>query len=245
LKLTTLRWRGPRGAAAAVAAAAVAFGLCLAVDSAWAVTVTVTMPTPQGPVEFNRMNFAYARLAGPIGEFGCFTAGAVRDCDEAWLQAAVLGPDLETGLTLGLGALVTLAVPTTGSGLVFWEAGDAMLTNEARDLHVAVHTAAGWSPEYSLGDGHLTAVLNDTRPSGYATNFASLSAAELGLAPDAVFDAVRLRSCCDADAHFDLLAVAVVPEPGTATLLVLGLLGGALRAMQAGRRSAWQRAFLG
>jgi hypothetical protein len=240
LNLTTLRWRRPTGAASV---AAVAFGLCLTVGSAWA--VTVTMPTPQGPVEFDSMNFAYARLAGPVGDFGCFTAGAVRACDPELLQAAVLGPDLATGLTLGLGALVTLAVPTTGSGLVFWEAGDATLTGEARDLHVAVHTAAGWSPEYSLGDGHLTAVLNDTRPSGYATNFASFSAAALGLAPDAVFDAVRLRSCCDADAHFDLLAVAVVPEPGTVTLLVLGLLGGALRAMQAGRRSAWQRAFRG
>ncbi len=218
--ITTLYRRGRAQAAAA------AVGLCLATGGTWA--DTVSMPAPQGPLDFDSSHFAYAFLAGPGGNFGCFTAGALSACNPVLLQAAVLGPDLSTGLTLGLGAEVTLAVPAIGSGLVFWEAGDYTLAGDAWDARVAVHTAAGWSGEHSLGAGHLAPVLNDTRPSGYGTNFATFSATEFGLAADAVFDAVRIRSCCGADSHFDLLAVAVVPEPGTATLWALGLLGCAL-----------------
>jgi hypothetical protein len=68
-------------------------------------------------------------------------------------------------------------------------------------------------------------VLNDTQPSGYGTNYASFAVTEFGLAAGSSFDAVRIRSCCGADAHFDLLAVAAIPEPNSAALVGIGLLG--------------------
>jgi hypothetical protein len=219
-----MKTRSPRLLARAFAAAIV--GLCLSAGGARA--QTVSMPTPQGPVDFDSASFAYALLAGPGGNFGCFTAGTLTDCTPALLQAAVLGPDLTTGLTLGEGAVITLAVPAIGPGLVFWEAGNFALTGDTWDALVSVHTDAGWSVERSVNPLHLAPVLNDTYPSGYGTNFATFSAEEFGLPINSVFDAVRIRSCCGADAHFDLLAVAVVPEPGTAMLFAMGALGCAL-----------------
>ena len=47
---------------------------------------------------------------------------------------------------------------------------------EAWDALVAVHTGAGWSIERSVSPGRLAPVLDDTRPSGYQTNFAIFSA---------------------------------------------------------------------
>jgi hypothetical protein len=202
---------------------AAAVGLWLSAGSARA--ETLSMPTSQGPVDFDSASFAYALLAGPDGSYGCFTAGTLSACTPATLQAAVLGPDLSTGLTLGAGAVVTLAVPANGPGLALWEAGNFTLAGDAWDALVAVHTSASWSAERSVSPGHLAPVLNDTMPSGYGTNYATFSADEFGLPANSVFDAVRIRSCCGLDSHFDLLAVAVVPEPGTALLFGVGVLG--------------------
>lgn len=213
----------PGRTAALIGPLAAAIGLSLSAASAGA--AIVSMPTPQGAVDFDSADFATALLSGPVGEFGCFTAGTLSTCTTASLQAAVLGPDLGTGLTLGSGAEVTLALPARGSGLVLWEAGDFTLASYTRDARVAVHTAAGWSGELNVNPGHLAPVLNDSQPSGFKTNFGSFSAADFGLAANSVFDAVRIRSCCAANSQFDLLAVAAVPEPGTALLFGIGLLG--------------------
>lgn len=103
---------------------------------------------------------------------------------------------------------------------------------------MSVHTAAGWSAEHTYGTGHIGPVLNDTRPSGYQTNYGTFSATDFGLASDALIDGVRIRGCCGASAHADILAVALtpaVPEPGTWLLM-----GGGLGCVtwRAGRRRA-------
>jgi hypothetical protein len=210
------------------ALATAALGVCLAVGSACAQTAwaqTVSMPTPQGPVAFDSASFAYAVLGGPGGSYACFSAGTLSGCTPGQAQAAALGPDLSHGLTLGQGAVLTLAVPAIGSGLALWEAGNFSLTGDAWDTLVSVHTSAGWSTATSVSPGNLAPVLFDTQPSGYQTNLASFSAADFGLPAGSVFDAVRISSCCGLDAHFDLLAVAVVPEPGTGLLFGMGALG--------------------
>ena len=197
-----------------------------------ALAATVSMPTPQGSRAFDSDAFAFATLAGPSGEFGCFTAGVLSACSPASLQIAALGPDLTTGLTLGPASEVTLALPMIGSSLAIWEAGNFTVENDVSDALVSVHTTAGWTTFRSFGSGNIAPVLNDTQPSGYQTNFGTFSASDLGLVPDALFDAVRIQSCCGADSHFDILAVAVagtgavaaVPEPSTSALLLSGLL---------------------
>jgi hypothetical protein len=216
-----------QGGRARAAASVLGLGLWVGVAGS-AHALMVSMPTPQGAVDFDTAAFAAGLLAGPIGEFGCFTGGTLSACTPAALQAAVIGPDLGTGLTLGQGAEVTLALPVAGRVLAFWEAGDITLAGDAANTWVSVRTATGWTEAISLGAGHLAPVLNDTRPSGYGTNFGVIGVAEFGLAADASFDAVRLVAGSGIAAHFDLLAVAAVqavPEPGTAALLALGLLG--------------------
>jgi hypothetical protein len=201
---------------------------------------TVSMPTSSGNRDFDSNAFAFATLAGPSGEFACFTAGALSACSPAALQIAALGPDLTMGLTLGLAGEVTLEVPMTGSSLAIWEAGDSSRTGDVSGSLMSVHTAAGWTAPQSFGSGQIAPVLLDTLPSGYSTNFGIFSAADFGIADGVVFDAVRIQACCGADAHFDLLAVAVdvsvpvvtvVPEPSTYALLLSGLFatGGAAR----------------
>ena len=83
------------------------------------------------------------------------------------LDIAALGPDLRTGLTLGLDGTVTLALPETGSSLAVCEAGNFSLREDVDDTLVSVHTAAGWTAVRSLGSGMMAPVLNDSWPSGY------------------------------------------------------------------------------
>ena len=204
---------------------------------------TVSMPTSQGSRDFDSNAFAFATLAGPSGEFGCFTAGMLSACSPAALQIAALGPDLTTGLTLGLAGEVTLGVPMIGSSLAIWEAGDSTLAGDVSDSLISVHTDTGWTTFRSFGSGHMAPVLSDTLPSGYATNFGIFSASDFGIAQNAVFDAVRIQSCCGADAHFDILAVAVdapvvavVPEPSTYALMLSGLFAVGWLARRRGTR---------
>lgn len=206
---------------------------------------TVSMPTSQGNRDFDSNAFAFAMLAGPSGEFGCFTAGTLSACSPAALQIAALGPDLTIGLTLGLASEVTLEVHPIGSSLAIWEAGNSALAGDVSDSLMSVHTAAGWTPVQSFGSGHMAPVLSDTLPSGYSTNFGIFSASDFGIAQDAVFDAVRIQACCGADSHFDILAVAVdvgipvvavVPEPSTSALLLSGLFAIGRAARRRGTR---------
>jgi hypothetical protein len=200
---------------------------------------TVIMPTRDGPRQFDSSSFASAIQAGPSGAYGCFTAGTLsHSCTVDSLQSAVLGADLTVGLSLGPNAEITLVTSAVGSELAIWEAGS--IAGAGDDSFVSVHTAAGWSAEQTFGGSRLAMVQNDTKPSGYQTNYGSFVAADFGLATDAVFDAVRIRSL---DAHPDILAVAVfgelppvpVPEPHSSTMLLAGLLAVGL-LMQ--RRSA-------
>ena len=202
---------------------------------------TVSMPTSHGNRDFDSAAFAFATLAGPSGEFGCFTAGMLSACSQAALQIAALGPDLTTGLTLGLAGEVTLGVHTIGSSLAIWEAGNSTLAGDVSNSLLSVHTAAGWTPLKSFGSGNMAPVLGDMLPSGYSTNFGIFSASDFGIAESAVFDAVRIQACCGANSHFDVLAVAVdvgtpvvavIPEPSTYALLLSGLfaIGGVARA---------------
>jgi PEP-CTERM motif len=213
-------------------------GLGLAVSHALA--VPVSMPTPQGDRVFDSASFASAFVAAPSGPFACFSAGSLSACTPASLQLSVLGPDLNTGLTLGPGAEVTLAVPAIGSVLAVWEAGDFDSVGDYADSFFSVHTAAGWSAEHSYAPEHIAHVINDPKPSGFLTNMGTFSDVDFGLAPGTVFDQVRIRSCCGANAHSDILAVAVVPEPGTSVLLMAGLL--AFGAVARRKGSVQQRA---
>jgi PEP-CTERM motif len=197
-----------------------------------AAAATVSMPTPDGPRSFASEAFAQSVLAGPGGDAGCFAGGVSGPCTPASFALAVLGPDLTTGLTLGTGADLTLALTPLGSTLMVWEAG---APGDTAGSLISVRTSAGWSIERDYGIGLATLVAGDTQPSGYATQYSQFSAADFGLAGNAVFDAVRLRTCCDAGAHLDLLAVAAVPEPATVLMLLPGLaaLGWRLRRRRA------------
>ena len=192
----------------------------------------VSLPTPDGPRSFASEAFAQSVLAGPGGDVGCFSGGVSGPCTPASFALAVLGPDLSTGLTLGLGADLTLSLTPLGSTLMVWEAG---APGDTAGSLISVRTAAGWSVERDYRIGQATRVAGDTQPSGYATRYSHFSAADFGLAGSAVFDAVRLRTCCDAGAHLDLLAVAAVPEPATVLMLLPGLaaLGSRLRRRRA------------
>lgn len=199
-------------------------GIALAANMALA--TPVSMPTPMGPVNFDSSSFANGILVSPSGEFACFAAGSLSSCSPSTLQLAVLGPDLTTGLTLGQGGTITLAVPVMGSGLVIWEAGTQSVAGDVGGSRISLHTAAGWSAEHTYSAEHSAPVLGDTQPSGYPTNYGGFSVTEFGLPRGTVFDAVRIRSCCGVTAHADILAVAVtaVPEPSTAQAFVSGLL---------------------
>jgi len=203
-----------------------------------ALAVAVSMPTDQGSRSFDSASFASAFIAAPSGDYACFSNATLGACNASSLQLSVLGPDLTTGLTLGENAEVTLALPAIASGFVVWEAGKYNTTGDMLDTLFKVHTAAGWSDERSFVVGQVAPVQNDSKPSGYATNYATLWAADFGLAPDAVIDAVRIRSCCGMNAHSDLLAIAAVPEPNTPLLMLAGLLavGGITRLRGAGAR---------
>ena len=189
----------------------------------------VSMPTPEGNRLFDSNDFAFATLAGPSGEFACFTGGALSACTPAMLNIAALGPDLTTGLALGLDGAVTLALPGTGSSVALWEAGNFSLHDDVDDLLVSVHTVAGWTAFRSLGSGVMAPVLNDSWPSGYQTNFGTLSAANFGLELGDLLDGVRFEACCGDDSDFDVLAVTgfvpvtPVPEPSSTALLLSGL----------------------
>jgi hypothetical protein len=189
----------------------------------------VEMPTPSGVQSFDSTSFAVNILAGPTGQFACFTGSVLSACTVATLESAVLGSDLINGLTLGLSGEITLSFATAGTGLHIWEAGDIGSSGDTEISFLSVHTANGWSVEKDYGPGHILHVLNDIQPSGYPTNFSSFSALDFGLALGETFDALRIRACCSNDAHLDLLAVvaipSAVPEPGTAALTLLGLLG--------------------
>jgi len=193
-----------------------------------AIAATVSMPTSEGQRDFETSSFASAILASPTGEFACFSGGTLGACTPTSLDLAVLGADLGSGLTLGWNASITLALPASAAiGLSLWEAGSVP---DGASSFVSVHTAAGWSFEQAVGNTRLAAVQNDSRPSGYQTNFGSFSISEFGLATGTVVDAVRIRSGDAPAAHLDILAVSLnpftqpIPEPQSIALLLAGLL---------------------
>jgi len=189
-----------------------------------ALATPVDMPTPTGTRSFDSTAFASTIMSGPIGQFSCFTASVLSDCTVEALESAVLGPDLVSGITLGLSGEITLSFAVAGSSLSIWEAGDIGSSGDTQISFLSVHTASGWSLEKDYGPGHILPVLNDTQPSGYPTNFSSFSAVDFGLAHGETFDALRIRACCTNDAHLDLLAIAAVPEPTSVALMLMGLL---------------------
>lgn len=205
--------------------AAIAGGLLASV----ALANPVDMPTPTGTQSFDSSSFASGIMAEPLRQFACFTASALSACTVSTLNAAVLGPDLISGMTLGLSGEITLSFATAGSALAIWEAGNISSSGDTQISFLSVHTASGWSIEKDYGPGHILPVLNDTQPSGDPTNYSSFSAADFGLMLGETFDALHIRACCTTNAHLDLLAVAAmpsaVPEPSTAALTLLGLLG--------------------
>lgn len=182
----------------------------------------VSMPTSEGNQTFDSASFAADILAPLRGEYACFTASALSACTVESLQAAVLGPDLSTGLTLGVDGELMLGFVTGGSTLAIWEAGHIKATGDTRNSLMSVHTLAGWSDELAYTADKIQPVLGDTQPSGYPTNFSSFSAQDFGLAPGTLFDALRIRSCCTYE-HVDLLAVSLVPEPSSMSLMAMGL----------------------
>jgi hypothetical protein len=197
-----------------------------------ALAAPVSMPTPEGHRDFDSRSFANAIQADPTGEFACFARATLSACTATSVELGALGSDLSTGLTLGFGASVTLALPATAAtGLALWEAGTVPSGSDATETYVAVHTAAGWSIEQGFGTARMAPVQNDPRASGYQTNFGTFSVADFGLATGTVVDAVRIRSGDAQSAHLDILAISVdrwitpVPEPKTSALLLAGLLG--------------------
>lgn len=184
----------------------------------------VSMPTPLGNQNFDPASFASGILQGPSGEFACFSAGTLSPCTTPSLQLAVLGPDLTTGLSLGLDGLIILSMPATGPVLAVWEAGNFAVIGDVGDSLVSVHTAAGWSAEHTYAPGHVAPVAGDTQPSGYQTNFGYFTAQDFGLAPGSAIDAVQFRSCCGINAHADILAVAAIPEPSMFVLMLAGVI---------------------
>jgi len=205
----------------------------VAIGAGWLASVAmanpVDMPTPTGTQSFESTSFASGIMAEPTGQFACFTASVLTACTVSTLNAAVLGPDLISGMTLGLSGEITLSFTNAGSALAIWEAGNISSTGDTQASFLSVHTASGWSIEKDYGPGHILPVLNDTQPSGYPTNFSSFSAVDFGLMLGETFDALHIRACCTTNAHLDLLAVvaipSAVPEPSTAAMTCLGLLG--------------------
>jgi hypothetical protein len=192
-----------------------------------ALATPVSMPTPLGNQAFDSEAFAANILAPLSGQYACFTASALSACTPESLQAAVLGPDLSTGLTLGMDGELMLGFVNGGSTLVIWEAGHIKAVGDTRNSLMSVHTLAGWSDELAYTADKIIPVLNDTQPSGYPTNFSSFSAQDFGMAEGTQFDALRIRSCCTYD-HVDLLAVGVIPEPSSLSLMAMGLFLGLL-----------------
>lgn len=117
-------------------------GLMLSASSAMA--ALVSMPTPLGDRNFDTATFAGAILQGPSGEFACFSGGTLSPCTSSSVQLAVVGPDLTTGLSLGLNGQIRLSLPAPGPVLVVWEAGNFDVAGDVGDSRVSVHTAAGW-----------------------------------------------------------------------------------------------------
>lgn len=183
----------------------------------------VLMPTDTGTLTLDSSQFAGSILSGPSGEYACFTGATVSACNANTLQLGVLGADLSHGVVLGLDGSVTLSLPALGPTLYLWEAGTG--ANDVASPRIAVHTAAGWSAEHTFAANHAQAVLNDTQPSGYGTNFGVFDATDFGLGKDALIDAVRISSCCGTTAHVDVLAVATaaVPEPSSMLLALPGV----------------------
>ncbi len=204
----------------------------------------VDMPTPTGSQSFDSTSFATGIMAEPLGQFACFTASVLAPCTVSSLNAAVLGHDLISGMTLGLNGEITLSFATAASSLAIWEAGDIGSSGDTQISFLSVHTSTGWSSESAYGVGNILPVINDTQPSGYPTNFSTFSATDFGLLMGETFDAIRIRACCTNNAHLDLLAIAAlpsaVPEPSTAAFTWLGLL--ALGLIYTKRSGAFKRA---
>lgn len=208
----------------------------------------VVMPSPAGDQSFDDQAFAYDMLVPPSGQFACFTASALSDCTPESLQAAILGFDLIHGLSLGIGGDITVGFATTGSMLGIWEAGNIGSTIDTLHPLVSVHSDQGWSVELAYGSEKISPVLPNAQPSGYPTNFSIFFSQDFGLMPGVTFDAVRIRSCCSNNAHLDLLAIAIIPEPSSLHLMGLGLGFGLLLMMSARqqrRRNPWGSPRLG
>lgn len=198
-----------------------------AVAASTTLAADVIMPTTSGPQVFDSSAFASSILSGPAGgAFACFTGGTLSGCTGTSLLLAVLGPDLTTGLALGTGAQLELVFAKPGDSVAIWEAGTFTNAHDFQDLLVSVRTTAGWTGPHAYSTQHIGPVLNDTQPSGYATNYGTFSAADFGLAAGVAIDAVRLYAYAGGQpAHADVLAIAVVPEPDTTALLLSGLGG--------------------
>lgn len=209
------RLRIPALSALAVAArVAAACAACVAPAHA----TPLALPSDSGERIFDSEHFADAVLASGLGGLSfTFQGPFPAELNSLDLGAAILGPDLGNGVGISKDDWLTLGFARPGPALAIWEAGDLLETGETH-LEASVDGGATFSASVLY---RPAPVASDPRPSGYQTNFQMLLASDFGLVPDARIDALRItvRGADAAFVHTDILAVVVVPEPGSLALL--------------------------